>query len=319
MRGQTKHFYEFGSFRLDTAERLLWRNGETVPLTPKAYETLVVLVKQSGHVVGKDELMKEIWPDTFVEEANLAHNISLLRRALGESPSEQQYIQTVPKRGYRFVASVQESDREETESVIWEQPAANKDAAAAPHASSAEHLISEIKHRWRVALLALATLVVALASISYFTGDHGAVDSLAVLPLENVGGNPDTEYLSDGITESLINNLSQISSLRVMARSTVFRYKGRETDPQEVGRELGVKAVLTGRIAQRGETLVMQADLVKVEDGSQLWGERFNRRTSELLAVQEEISREIAEKLRMRLSGNERERLTKHDTVDTEA
>src|SRR4051794_13498708 len=114
MNSETKYLYEFGLFTLDTAEQLLLRNGDVVPLTPKAYDTLLVLIKKSGHVVGKDELMQEIWPDTFVEEANLAHNISMLRRALGESPSEQQYIQTVPKRGYRFVAAVAEVPIEPT-------------------------------------------------------------------------------------------------------------------------------------------------------------------------------------------------------------
>src|SRR5947209_8289521 len=112
MSRQTAQFYEFGPFRLDTGERLLVRNGRAVALPPKAYETLLVLVENGGRTLTKDELMGAVWPDTFVEEANLAHNISLLRKALGESPGEQHYIQTVPRRGYRFVAEVRRVDEE---------------------------------------------------------------------------------------------------------------------------------------------------------------------------------------------------------------
>jgi DNA-binding winged helix-turn-helix (wHTH) protein len=115
MPRQAAHFYEFGPFRLDTDERLLLRDGRPLALTPKAYETLLLLVEHSGRTLTKDELMRAIWPDTFVEEANLAHNISLLRKALGESPGEQHYIQTVPRRGYRFVAEVRRPQEESAE------------------------------------------------------------------------------------------------------------------------------------------------------------------------------------------------------------
>ena len=146
-----------------------------------------------------------------------------------------------------------------------------------------------------------------------------AIDSLAVLPLANASTDPNMEYLSDGITESIINNLSQLPKLRVLARTTVFRYKGKEVDPQEVGRVLGVRAVLTGRVLQLGERLIIGAELVDVADGSQFWGEQYNRRVSDIFAVHEEISREITEKLRLKLSGKEKRRLSKRYTVNTEA
>jgi len=171
--------------------------------------------------------------------------------------------------------------------------------------------------------VAFSLIVIALTIAGLVYSRRGAagatVNSLAILPLDNIGGGNNTEYLSDGITESLINNLSQISSLRVLTRSTVFRYKGRAADPLTVGRELGVEAVLTGRLEQRGETLVIQADLMKVADGSQLWGGRFNRRLSDILAVQEELSREIATKLRPRLTGEEKKRLAKDHTQNAVA
>jgi eukaryotic-like serine/threonine-protein kinase len=146
-----------------------------------------------------------------------------------------------------------------------------------------------------------------------------AVDSIAILPLTNTGGDPNTEYLSDGITESIINSLSRLPRLRVMARSTVFRYKGREVDPREVGDELGVRAVLTGRLQLFGERLMIGTELVDAFDGAQLWGEQYNRRLSDIFAVQEEIAREISDKLQLKLSGEEKRRLTKRYTHDTAA
>jgi len=146
-----------------------------------------------------------------------------------------------------------------------------------------------------------------------------AVDSLAILPLANAGNDPDTEYLSDGITESIINNLSRLPHLRVMARSTVFRYKGREVDPQEVGRDLSVRAVMSGRVFQRGDTLVIRTELVDTLDGAQMWGEQYNRKLSDIFSVEEEISREISDKLKLKLSGQQKKQLTKRHTEDTEA
>ena len=146
-----------------------------------------------------------------------------------------------------------------------------------------------------------------------------AIDSLAILPLINEGGDPDTEYLSDGITESIINNLSQLPKLRVMARSTVFRYKGKDVDPQRVGQELGVRAAFTGRVLQRADQLIIKAELVHTDDGSHLWGEQYNRRLSDIFTIEEEISREISDKLRLKLSGAEKKQLTKRYTENTEA
>src|SRR6266849_3283343 len=167
-----------------------------------------------------------------------------------------------------------------------------------------------------IASLALAAL---LAWSTLFRGRGEAIDSVAVLPFVNVSADPKTEYLSDGITESVINNLSQLRSLRVMARSTMFRYKGKEADPQKVGQDLHVGAVLTGRLQERGDTLVIQAELVDVSKGTQLWGEQYNRKLADILAVQEDISREISEKLRLRLTGEEKRRLTKRHVVNPEA
>ena len=145
------------------------------------------------------------------------------------------------------------------------------------------------------------------------------IHSVAVLPFVNTGADPNLEYLADGVTEGIINSLSRVPQLQVMARSTVFNYKGREVNPQKVGKELNVDAVLLGRIAQRGDTLTIQTDLVSVDDGSELWGDQYNRKVSDLIAVQRDISKEIYDSLRPRLIGQEAGQFTKHDTENAEA
>ncbi|MEK6324034.1 MAG: protein kinase [Acidobacteriota bacterium] len=169
------------------------------------------------------------------------------------------------------------------------------------------------------AAVAVAVLALAILAIYALTARDRAIDSLAVLPLVNGSADQNAEYLSDGITESLINSLSQLPKLRVIARTTVFRYKSQEADPQKVGRDLGVRAVLTGRVVQRGYAIFIQADLIDVASGAQLWGQRYDRKVSDILAVQDEIANQISDKLRLRLSGDEQKRLTKRSTENTEA
>jgi len=167
--------------------------------------------------------------------------------------------------------------------------------------------------------IALAALLVLGAWFAALRPRGPAIDSLAVLPFVNTSADPNTDYLSDGITESVINNLSQLPSLRVMARGTVFRYKGKENDPQKVGRDLRVRAVLSGRLAERGNTVVVQAELIDVGNGSRLWGGQYSRKMADVFALQEDLSTEISERLRLRLSGEEKHRLTKRYTENAEA
>jgi TolB-like protein/Flp pilus assembly protein TadD len=166
---------------------------------------------------------------------------------------------------------------------------------------------------------AVAISLALAASITWLRPRGKSIDSIAVLPFLNASRDPNAEYLSDGITESIINSLSRLSQLRVAARSTVFRYKGRDEDPQKVGRDLNVRAVVSGKVVQRGDTLSIQADLVDVGSGSQLWGDHYDRKLSDILTVQEEIAKEISEKLRLRLTGKEKEQLRKRYTANTEA
>ncbi|HKP71432.1 MAG TPA: tetratricopeptide repeat protein [Pyrinomonadaceae bacterium] len=272
-----KFSYQFADFLLDAAEQVLLRQGEPVPLTPKAFLTLLYLVERAGHTVEKEELLREVWQGAFVEEGNLTVTIFMLRRALGEEKGGQKFIQTVPRRGYRFVAPVQK------------MPASDRprDTSTGRGARRA--------------------------------GDDAATVNVAILPLLNASDDPSAEYLSDGITESIINSLSQLPGLRVLARSTVFRYKGLDVDPLAIGREMNVRAVLTGRLILLGDSLIIRVELVDTKTGWQLWGEQYNRKLSDIFSVQEEISRKISEELRMKLSGEEEERLAKRHTTSNEA
>jgi serine/threonine protein kinase/tetratricopeptide (TPR) repeat protein len=182
---------------------------------------------------------------------------------------------------------------------------------------------SERRHRLAIAagIVTVTALVAIAASLYLLRGRRPAkaIDSVAVLPFVNVGSDPNTEYLSDGITEGLIGTLSQLPSLRVMARGTVFNYKGQQVDPRKAGRDLKVDAVVTGRVTERTGTLIVEADLVKVADGSELWGEQYNRKLADILAVQQDIATEISQKLRLRLRGEAGKRLAKRPTNNPEA
>jgi eukaryotic-like serine/threonine-protein kinase len=192
--------------------------------------------------------------------------------------------------------------------------------------ASSDPIGSRIKWHSGIALLALAALVAVAAAVAYFAysrkvggGTSGTIRSVAVLPFTNTDANPDTEYLSDGISESLINSLSQLPGMKVVARSSSFRYKGKEIDPAEVANALGVEAILTGRIGQRGDNLLISVELVNASDKTHIWGEQYNRKATDMLQVQSEISKEIAEKLRLRLTTGEQRQLAKRETANPQA
>ena len=188
--------------------------------------------------------------------------------------------------------------------------------------SSAGLLTKRVSNSWRNLLIAgLTIMVLALVAyyFFYFRKQAAAIESIAVLPFINESNDPNSEYLSDGITESIISNLSHLSQLKVMARSTVFHFKSKDIDPRDIGRKLGVQAVMTGRLLQKGDQLIGRTELVNVADGAELWGAEYDRKLSDSLSVQEDISRGISEKLRLKLTGEDKKLLTRYDTSDSEA
>jgi len=201
--------------------------------------------------------------------------------------------------------------------------AAAQTALVDPRAtSSAEYVVSGIKQHKLAAAIALLALVIGVIAVSYYLHARNtevAIESIAVLPFVNQNHDPDSEYLSDGVTESIINSLTQLPTLKVMARSAVFRYKGKEADPMAAGKELGVRAVLTGRIMQRGDSLTISTELLDVRDNKQLWGEQYERKVSDLMSLQRDIAGQIANNLRLKISGEEHNRMMKHYTENPEA
>lgn len=311
MEQKPEQLYEFGSFRLDPGERLLLRAGEPVPLTPKAFDLLLVLVEDAGHLLEKEALMKAVWPDSFVEENNLADNISRLRKALNDGENGQRFIETVPKRGYRFVADVKETNGATSASTV------TPDSPEFPTAPSVTIPSQSVLRKYLWVVIAFGVVIATFLGIAGYNRFKSAprAESLAVIPFSS---EPETEYLSDGISESLINNLSRLSNLHVTARATAFSYKGTERNPQQIGKELNVSNVLTGKVTLRNDSLTVQVELVDAETGTQLWGERYQRKLADIFAVEEEIGRQIAEKLRLRLSGEEQFQLTKRYTDNPE-
>jgi DNA-binding winged helix-turn-helix (wHTH) protein/TolB-like protein/Tfp pilus assembly protein PilF len=326
MSEHSQHFYEFGRFRIRTSDRVLLRDQEIVPLTPKVFDILLALVESSGQVISKAGLMKKVWPDSFVEEGNLTQNISLLRKALGEGQNGHQYIETVARRGYRFVAPVRElrvfgvGSRDNAAAAVQVvETAAMPVLEVGPGVTGearARNVISSLKRHRMLALASLLALVAAAAGIVYSigggnaaTGTSSIIESIAVLPFVNEASDTDAEYFGDKVTESLVNNLSQLPKLRVVPRSVVLNYRGRETDPRTIARDLNVRAVLTGRVHRRGDTLSIQVDLIDATNVAQMWGQHYDRRVSDILLVQEDISRDIFENLRLKLSVEEQKQL----------
>jgi len=210
---------------------------------------------------------------------------------------------------------------------VQSQPrTAESPVSVSTRASSAEFIVNEIKQHKTAALIGTAlVLIVAIAAVVGFRSyqqaknKEVAIESIAVIPFMNEDKDPNSEWISDGLTESIINNLTQLPNLKVIARSSVFHYKGRETDPIAAGKELGVRAVLSGRLQHRGEKMLISAELIDIRDGKQLWGDQYERALADMLSVQREIAREITNNLRPTLSGVEQSRMDKQYTANAEA
>ena len=314
MSTPVKRSYEFGSFRLDAAEYTLARDGQVIPLTPKVFQTLLVLVENGGHVVGKEELYKQVWQDAFVEETNLTKNISILRKVLGNGHGATSFIETVPKRGYRFVAPVRKSEHGSNGA----KPVVSLDTAADNHPDLAKR-ITRPKLLAMIALAAVAAGTVGLFLYLRRASAPVAIESVAVMPFVNDTDNPDTEYLADGMTETLINGLSQIPGVSVKGRSSVFRYKGKEFVPRKIGQELGVQAILHGRLVERGEQLTLNVELIDAATENVLWGNRYERTHADLVTLQSDLGRDVSGRLKSGLSGIEEARVTKSFTTDPKA
>jgi len=332
----------FGAFELDPGTAELRKEGTRLRLPPQPLKILTLLAIRSGQLVTREEIREQIWgSETFVDfEQGLNFAINRIRTVLGDDADNPRYIETLPRRGYRFVAPVERveaasKDAPSTLATVSPGPGGvSRQQETAPVATVLPREPSDFTQRavsvvvdavveargevdrWRrlaaAGIIALALAVVGGMLVGLNVGSvrdrllstvgWGRMDSVAVLPFENATGNPDAEYLSDGITENLINTLSQIPHLRVVPRSLAFRYKGKPTDPRSVGAQLNVRSIITGRVTQNGDSLLIVAELTDVATVSQVWGESYERRMTDVTTLEDDIAREISQKLRLKLT-----------------
>ena len=271
------------------------RDGQPVTLPPKDLETLVVLVERAGHIVEKEELLQRVWPGVFVEEGNLATRVFNLRHSLGEAPDGRQYIETVPRRGYRFVFPVQSDDE------LPPQPGVAHRVASAGAGLPNKRAI----WMWSSALILVLGVAGILAAHHFWATRNVPAQKvmLAVLPFANLSGDAHEDYFADGLTEEMITQLGQFqpAKLGVIARTSTVRYKDTKETAAQIGRELGVGYLLEGSVRRGGERLRITAQLIQVAEQTHLWAETYERPLTDVLNIQREIAEKITHSLSIQL------------------
>ena len=303
----------FKEFRLDTTNHILWCDEERVLLAPKCFDVLAYLVEHAGRVVTQDEILDAVWSETHVNPEVLRKYILEIRRILGDRHDKPEFIETVPKRGYRFVAGV-------TDANVAEPP-----SLAGPHDADAKATEKEVRSEtrgsdqeipsakgtlWKVVIVPVLVLVAA-AGIGGFRFAHNGAKptslsdpSIAVLPFADMSPTKDQEYFSDGLADQLIHDLAKVAGLKVVARSSAFQFKGRNEDVRDVGRKLGVANVLEGSVRRDGNHVRITAELIKTDDGFHLWSQTYDREMNDIFAVQDEIAQATTETLQPKLLGS---------------
>ena len=330
-----KHFYKFDPFVLDAEERVLLRNGRPVAVTPKVFDTLLLLVQNQGCVVSKQKILDTLWPDVFVEESNITFNITMLRKVLGDTKGKPLYIETVPRRGYRFIAHVEEPLNS---SVVTSQIASTRVEAPdsrlivglvkppeieSPQPGKSDNALrvktaGEMSRtsRWKK-LLAAAAVAVVLITVGGLLLRHRASPRsqpdagrlmLAVLPFENLTGDAAQDYFSDGLTEEMITQLGNLDPdhLGVIARTSVMHYKNNLEPLDQIGRELHVQYVLEGSVRRESDRVRITTQLIQIKDQTHLWSREYDRELVHLLSLQGEIANEVADEIHLTLGDHSR-------------
>lgn len=293
----------FGPYVLIRDERLLLRDGEPVALTPKALETLAVLVEHAGHVVRKEDLLQRVWPDVIVEDATLAQNISTIRKTLGLRADGGPYVETVPKLGYRFAAPV----------TVVMPAAASQPAVLADElvVTPRRHVVPRLRLKWTIA----GIVVVLVVAIGVAASRGRRVDpatpprTLAILPFKNVQGDPTIDHLAFPLADAVIGRLSTIPQIIVRPAAYVEKYRGQVVDPHEVARALLVDGLVTGSYLKDGERLRIAVELADVRRGEIVWRDTLEVTYDRLMTVQDVVARRLLDSLRLALAPEESRRL----------
>jgi DNA-binding winged helix-turn-helix (wHTH) protein/TolB-like protein len=324
------HLYEFCRFRFDPKNHLLERDGTPIALTPKVFEILLVLVQNGSQLTTKEELMRRVWPDSFVEDANLTVNISALRKQLGEAPDGQQYIETVPRRGYRFTVPVTEL-AENSLAAVAAQPGPQESESSAEDTSITEEALpprdsKDVSSR-QLRILVLALIVVVLAGLGYFVYRSKPAPAreahlprrLAILPFQNLHQDADSDFLGFSLADAVITKLGYVSELSVRPSYAVQKYRSQDIDIPSVARDLNVNTLLTGTFLREGDDIRIACQLIDVNSESILWKGAFDLRYDKLLTVQDRVANQIVQGLELTLSPSEAGRLKTAESVNSVA
>jgi TolB-like protein/DNA-binding winged helix-turn-helix (wHTH) protein/Tfp pilus assembly protein PilF len=302
--------YEFGQYRLDVGGRRLCRGTDPVPLTPKAFDILVVLIERRDRVVDKAELMKLVWPDSFVEEANLSQTIFVLRKTLGEAPDGRPFIDTAPRRGYRFAAAVR--DATTAPPVAVPAISAEPGAGIAP-APAIERTPAAGRRRLMVAAAALvigAGLTgLGAWSLGLWSEPPARIDSIVVLPFTDFSNGEARDDLADSLNDAVTTSLGQISGLRVISRTSAMTYRDTSKTVPQIAKELNVDAIVEGTVQRSAGRVVMNLKLIQAATDRTLWAESYEREAQQALQLHNEIARAIVSRTTVTLTAGERARL----------
>src|SRR5271169_2523306 len=323
---KAKAIFEFGAFRLDPTERLLLREKVPVQLPPKVFDALVVMVANRGRLLGKGELLRTVWPDTFVEESNLSLYISILRKALRDGEDGFQYIETVSRHGYRFIAEVREVGDAPPD--VGVSTAAIPDGHRSPEVPGSGILKSFRPRRgFRNLTYAIAALGLLLAVLILTptvrrrlrSSAPGPIQSLAVLPLQNLSGDPAQQYFADGMTEALITDVAKIPGLKVISRTSIMQFKDSHDRLPQIARELGVDGIVEGSVLRSGDRVRITVQLVRGTTDQHIWADSYERDVRDLVTLQDEVSRSIAVQIQKQIAPPSSQRLTTSAAVNPEA
>jgi TolB-like protein/DNA-binding winged helix-turn-helix (wHTH) protein len=310
----------FGVFEADLRSEELHRNGVKIRIQDLPFRALKLLLSRPNEVIMREEFRQTLWPgDVFVDfDLGIRSAIKRLRDALGDSADNPIFVETVDRRGYRWIAPTH-FETVAADAELGDVDLATPAPVEPPPKSSTWRSGNWKIANWKIAAVTVATAVGVGTLSLILLNRRPSADSVAVLPFTNGSGDVNTDYLSDGFTESLIGNLAHVPELKVKSRSSVFRYRGKDVDVQKAGNELGVSALVSGQVTSRGDSIEVSTELINARDNTEIWEHHYSGKNPDIVSLQMQIAGDIAGKLRSKLSNSEKQQVTRQGTQNPEA